>query len=142
MPVIIDAGFIGMDTPPSVEVVLPKQIRSRNLDEICNLSTRQFRHVDKSLRDTIYQRDNVVRGTHTVVDHRVPLQLGGSNEPENLQIQSRTGPCNSVQKDKLETRLHTMACSFKIDLKEAQDSIYNGWETAYRLYIDPQGCGK
>ena len=55
-------------------------------------------------------------------------------------IQPYTGKCNAHQKDKLELKLHTLVCSGRLGIQEAQDIIYYSWEDAYRKYINPAGC--
>lgn len=65
------------------------------------------------------------------VDHLIPLQLGGSNDVENLWPLRDEGPGGKAQKDLLETRLHTLVCSGTIDLRTAQDEIASDWYASY-----------
>ncbi len=68
------------------------------------------------------------------------LELGGSNDISNLMIQPYDGQCNAHQKDALENRLHKLSCAKQIALADAQKQIYNDWESAYKLYVNPKGC--
>ena len=71
------------------------------------------------------------------VDHLISLQLGGSNNISNLWPQSYTSePYNAVRKDALENRLHSLVCSGKITLREAQSEIAIDWISAYKKYFD------
>ena len=66
------------------------------------------------------------------IDHLISLQLGGSNEISNLWPQSYvTLPWNAHVKDKLENKLHSLVCSGKMTLKEAQDKISGDWTKSY-----------
>ena len=56
------------------------------------------------------------------VDHLVPLELGGSNDPSNLWPQ----PWGEArQKDRLENWLHYMVCSGQMSLWDAQARAVN-----------------
>ena len=133
----------------SFNVYANHHIRSTNLSDICTTHTDVYRHVSESLKGRVYSRDNVSGGNHTgicrgaegcEVDHRVSLELGGSNDISNLMIQPYDGQCNAHQKDALENRLHKLSCAKQIALADAQKQIYNDWESAYKLYVNPKGC--
>ena len=67
------------------------------------------------------------------VDHFVPLELGGSNDEENLWPQSYLmKPWNALVKDKLEDRLHSEVCKGETGLKNAQEEIRADWKKAYQ----------
>jgi hypothetical protein len=71
------------------------------------------------------------------LDHLISLQLGGTNDVENLWPQSYAaipgqGIWNAHIKDKVETRLHTMVCAGKISLPQAQREIATDWVKAYK----------
>ena len=66
------------------------------------------------------------------IDHLIPLELGGANEPTNLWPQSyMTQPWNARVKDRLEKRLHAEVCAGKIDLGAGQHDIASNWIEAY-----------
>ena len=71
------------------------------------------------------------------VDHLISLQLGGSNDPRNLWIESyRTPRYNAHAKDALENRLHWLVCVDRsLTLVEAQRTIRVDWIAAYEAFI-------
>ena len=75
------------------------------------------------------------------LDHIVPLELGGApDDSKNLQLQPRWGECNADDKDRLEAELGRQVCAGDMTLVEAQRQIVEDWISAYRKYVDPQGC--
>lgn len=71
------------------------------------------------------------------VDHRVSIELGGSNLPANLWIQSYRLPrFNAWWKDALENRLHWLVCTGRtLTLVDAQAALLGDWTVAYDAYI-------
>jgi hypothetical protein len=66
------------------------------------------------------------------------LELGGSNSITNLWPEShRTSPWNAQVKDRLEDKLHKLACSGQVDIKTAQQAIASNWIEAYKKYVGP-----
>jgi len=133
----------------SFPVFASHHIRTTHLSDICSTHTSIYRNVSETLKGKVYSRDGVTGGNHTgicsgaegcEVDHRVSLELGGSNDISNLMIQPYDGPCNAHQKDELENRLHKLSCDKQISLLDAQKVIYNDWQSAYKHYVKPQGC--
>ncbi len=70
-----------------------------------------------------------------VVDHLIPVTLGGTHDPDNLWPQPAAGEWDATKKDELETKLHQMVCSKSITLKVAQESIKKDWVKAYKQYV-------
>jgi hypothetical protein len=60
------------------------------------------------------------------VDHLISLELGGSNDIENLWPQPYP---DATAKDKVENALHALVCAHKLSLKAAQHGIANNWVT-------------
>ena len=125
-------------------------IRTTNVNDICSTRTGAIRNVSESLKGKIYSRDGIP-GNHRgkcdgdggcEVDHRVSLELGGSNDQSNLMIQPYFGPCNAHHKDHLENALHKLVCAGAIGPGAAQELIYNNWRNGYKQLVDPQGCGE
>ena len=58
------------------------------------------------------------------VDHLVSLELGGSNDVENLWPEPYPDATN---KDKVENSLHWLVCHGKLNLKKAQRGISEDW---------------
>jgi hypothetical protein len=70
-------------------------------------------------------------------DHLISLELGGSNDIQNLWPESyRTEPWNAHVKDRLEDRLNDLVCAGRLGLADAQRSIATDWIAAYRRYFE------
>lgn len=52
-----------------------------------------------------------------VRDHRIPLEIGGSSSPANLQYQTKA---DAKRKDRLENQLKRSVCAGKVSLRDAQ----------------------
>jgi len=74
-------------------------------------------------------------GAQYEIDHFIPLELGGSNDPENLWPQSYVIPWGAHVKDALENKLHRMVCAGQISLTNAQAAIKTNWLQAYDKYV-------
>lgn len=68
-----------------------------------------------------------------VVDHLVPVGLGGSNDLENLWPEPVAGGA-AAQKDQVEARLRELVCSGALALPTAQQAIAHDWQQAGRTY--------
>lgn len=67
-----------------------------------------------------FERQHLPRGASPrayVVDHVVPLSLGGHPGPANMQLQT---VADAKRKDVLERRLHTAVCKGQVPLRTAQ----------------------
>lgn len=74
-------------------------------------------------------------------DHLISLQLGGHpTDPKNLWPQPYDRQCGARVKDVVETRLKRLICDGKITLAEAQKAISTNWITAYKKYVNREGC--
>jgi hypothetical protein len=68
-------------------------------------------------------------------DHLIPLEVGGDGYAAgNLWPEPYAGTGARV-KDQLENRLHSLVCSGKVGLLEAQRAIAQNWYAAYRQYV-------
>lgn len=78
-------------------------------------------------------------------DHLISLELGGDpNDPRNLWVEPPSpghkpgaGPNNP--KDTVENRLHSLVCSGKVALTDAQSAIATDWTTALAKVGHPSG---
>ena len=71
-------------------------------------------------------------------DHLIPLELGGApTDPDNLWPQPRhpADGWDDTFKDELESRLHHLVCTNKLDLVEAQQVIATDWRSAYNRFV-------
>lgn len=70
------------------------------------------------------------------LDHVIPLALGGHPRSiHNLALQHWDGDDGAKRKDRLERMLQRMVCARRIDLVNAQETIYTDWRAAYRRYV-------
>ena len=70
-----------------------------------------------------------------VLDHRVPLALGGHPRSlDNLMLQPTEGAASAKRKDSLELRLNRLVCSGRLLLEHAQRVIYLDWQAADIAY--------
>jgi hypothetical protein len=63
-----------------------------------------------------------------VLDHRVPLELGGSSDRSNLWLQTIT---DAKHKDEVETFENHEACAGHVSLAEAQQQTAVNWQAVY-----------
>lgn len=78
---------------------------------------------------------NSALAQYYVVDHIVPLELGGHpRKLDNLALQLREGENGAKRKDRIETKLHCLVCSGQVTLANAQREILEDWQTAYHRY--------
>lgn len=85
------------------------------------------RNVSSRLKDEIYHEYGI---THHLpysyeIDHLIPLELGGSNDPHNLWPESQPA---ATTKDVLERSLHSDVCSGRVSLRHA-------WHLFRRRYV-------
>ena len=74
-------------------------------------------------------------------DHRVSLELGGSNEPDNLWPQPycplprQTACYGAREKDVVETEFHRLICAGALSLAEARARILKDWVAEYLTLV-------
>lgn len=86
------------------------------------------RNVSDTLKDQVYQNYGINKSTgNTVIDHMIPLELGGSNSILNLWPESAIPYPGFYQKDNVENYLHDRVCDGTIPLSIAQYEINNNW---------------
>jgi hypothetical protein len=90
---------------------------------------RTVRNVSTRAKHQVYVAYHIARSLERkyIIDHLVPLELGGSNDRANLWPQFRA---DSEQKDEAENALHDLVCSNQVDLAAAQQAIEADWSTA------------
>ena len=123
-------------------------IRTTDKLSICTTKTDTIRNVSEKVKKAVYARQGIPANHKGVcegnrgceVDHRISLEVGGSNDISNLIVKPYFGECNMTQKDVLENKIHKLICNDLITVDIAQDYLFNDWETAYKLYVDKAGC--
>lgn len=128
----------------------PGATRPVTVKEICTPGSAAIaRDVTPSVKAEVYARYHIARSGTWVrskktgkryfksdyeVDHLISIEIGGSNEIENLWAQSYTGPLNAHDKDRLENQLHALVCKGSLTLKEAQTAMRTDWTKALTTY--------
>lgn len=109
-------------------------------DDVCDIhysqSVRQPRFNDKVEAFARYGISIHDRDVY-VVDHLVPVVLGGTNALENLWPQPNDGAASAAAKNVLEQELHAMVCGGDLTLEEAQHAVSADWWRAYETYVGP-----
>jgi len=94
--------------------------------------SKGVRDVSSAEKAEVYRRYGIrdTPGAHEV-DHFVPLELGGSNELQNLWPEPYTPP-GAHEKDRVEDYLHREVCAGRMSLAEAQQRIRSDWYAVYQ----------
>lgn len=91
----------------------------------------------KTVALAVYGMPTAARAT-TELDHKVPLELGGSDDVTNLWPQPSDLPGKGFRntKDTVENTLKVAVCSKQVTLHDAQIAIATDWTTARaRLHV-------
>ena len=105
-------------------------------------STKRWRLVTPAMKRAAYAAYGLVnhqgicvgkRGCE--IDHLVPIEVGGANDPANLWPQPFVGTWNASRKDRLENRLHALVCSGTVSLEDAQHEIATDWISSFKARI-------
>lgn len=94
---------------------------------VCTLGyARRHRNVPYRIRDRVYNAYGLARGHRRgyVIDHLIPLELGGTNTIANLWPQPRP---ESKRKDRDEGRLHDQVCNGEMTLASAREEMIRLW---------------
>ena len=70
-----------------------------------------------------------------ILDHLIPVELGGTDDVENLWPQVAKGEWSAAQKDALEQKLLGLVCAGTLTVKQAQTAIKKNWVAAYQQYV-------
>jgi len=107
-------------------------------------SSKAVRNVPTSEKNAVYKEYGILKrapGSYEI-DHDISLELGGSNEIGNLWPEIydiNVGGFNegAHTKDALENKLHSLMCSGKLTMPQAQNAIRGDWRVAYKKYVSP-----
>ena len=104
-------------------------------DQICTPGySKQVRNVPESEKEQVYTEYGIT--SHQVgeyeVDHYISLELGGSNDINNLWPEPAEPRPGFHEKDKVENYLHKQVCDGFISLEQAQQQISTNWLEVYQ----------
>lgn len=127
---LLVASFIGLwligqyfDNPYNLGVKLPPNLLTQDKNVICVPGyASSVRNVPESLKKKVAQRDNKdwpPNGKY-VIDHKINLGIGGSNDISNLTSQETF---EARMKDRVEVYLQNQVCDGKMSVKDAQREI-------------------
>lgn len=115
-----------------IDGITPGKVLTTSKVTICKVGyTKTVRHSisakERALELKLY---GYAAGTPgLVIDHRVPLEVGGADVRENRWPQPRL---ESIKKDKVEDDLHARICKGTMTVREAQKRFMQDWTTAAR----------
>jgi hypothetical protein len=111
----------------TVPGVADPKITQDNINKTICVSgyTKKIRNVPTSEKKQVYLRDKLKpkKPICCEVDHLISLELGGTNDLNNLWAQRYEPFPGARDKDKVENALHKDICSGAISLKRAQEII-------------------
>jgi hypothetical protein len=129
---------------PNVEpdaTLTPGEIASTDTAVVCQrgYSKAVRRTMPRGLRASVYRRYGIGRDDHRfVIDHRVPLGLGGADTAANMWPEPQAGDLNSNVKDGLEAELRRRVCyDHTMALEAAQQVFLGDWVAAWRAFGKP-----
>jgi hypothetical protein len=127
-------GFpIHVFTPGRINPVLTKEV-------ICSpkFRTENYRKVSLQTKKDVFSEYKVKwedRDKYEV-DHLISIELGGSNNIENLWPEPYMPKPGAREKDMVENYLRKQVCEGVMPLKQAQDFIAHDW---YEIYKEIEG---
>jgi hypothetical protein len=122
------------------DALTPGAVETTDLDIICHHSTKERRHTTQSQKNAsfvLYGLPNHHAGwcagpNGCSVDHRIPLECGGADDPKNLWPETGDGPFNQKDKNRLEGLCHKLVCGRQITPAEGQGWFLGDWTAEYR----------
>ncbi len=103
--------------------------------------TKRVRNVSTALKKRLYGVYGIAypqkTGTYEM-DHLIPLELGGSNEPANLFPEAAMPQPGFKEKDVVEDFLHQEVCAGRLPLRAAQVQIADDWVAVYNALSPEQ----
>ncbi len=109
----------GATNPAVTEATIHQTICTRGY-------TATVRNVSTRTKSVVYAEYHVAQSDKRryVIDHLVPLEVGGSNDVKNLWPEPKA---DAEQKDQIENLLHARVCNGTVDLATAQQTFETEW---------------
>jgi len=113
---------------------------SVSLGELCTPGyTKKVRNVSATTKAQACANYGVpadhCTGREVEIDHLISLELGGSNDIENLWPEPYQPRPGAREKDRLENWLHKQVCDGDMSLADAQQAIATDWYAAYQRML-------
>jgi hypothetical protein len=134
MMVAADNGQVGL---PSA-FLTPGDAKKVTKEQICTPGyVASIKATKDSMKEEAFSRYGLRDGKSStdVLDHLIPVELGGTDSIENLWPEPVKGEWNAAQKDALEQKLLGMVCDGSLTVKQAQTAIKKNWVQAYQQYV-------
>ena len=98
--------------------------------------TKTVRNVSTLVKHAVYAEYGISRSAQRnyVIDHLIPLEVGGGNDPRNLWPEAKT---DAKVKDTLEAQMHAAVCNGSVSLADAQASFLSGNEAGPPVTAPP-----
>lgn len=146
--IIMSIAFAQTTYPKSH--LTPGKIATDDVKLICSDSyTKKVRAVSEKTKHDVFTMYGFKKGSYKPgnyeIDHFISLELGGSNDIENLWPQPyckkgndalKTGCFGAREKDVVETSLHKRICKHQLTPEEAQQIIRTDWVREYKRIKD------
>jgi hypothetical protein len=129
-----DIGQAGLPSP----FLTPGDARKVTKEQICAPGyAASIKPTKDSTKEDAFSRYGLRDGASTtdVLDHLIPVELGGTDSLDNLWPEPARGEWNATQKDALEQKLLSMVCDGSMSVKQAQTAIKKNWVQAYQQYV-------
>lgn len=123
---LLASGSAVAQTMPN-QALTPGEVAETRQDIVCQPGYAiAARHLLPHARPQIYRAYGIPRGDHSyVIDHRVPIELGGANTAANLWPQLKP---EAADKDLIENALYAAVCfRHTMTLQQAQDTFLGDW---------------
>jgi hypothetical protein len=91
--------------------------------------TRTVRSVSSAVKRLVYAEYGITSSERRryVIDHLIPLEVGGADDSKNLWPEPKTGDQSAEAKDHVENDLHDRVCAGLMSLQVAQETFVIYW---------------
>jgi hypothetical protein len=134
---LVTAPREGRDPQRPHPLLTAGRTRTVVTDNVCRADTSTFaRSASDAETQEVYAAYCIPEKAwgNYMIDHLIPLELGGSSVLENLWPQPKE---SAHDKDSLEKTLSRLVCADQLALETAQQAIATNWMDAFQTYVHP-----